>query len=136
MAYPAWPEGGADRLELQLLETWKEERLFHRTLEAGRNGEPFVFFEGPPTANGRPGIHHVFSRTIKDLICRFHAMQGQAVTRIAGWDTHGLPDGRYRIRVTASDQGGNALGEEATASVVSPAFVVDNTAPLVLIRSR
>ena len=91
MAYPAWPEGGADRLELQLLETWKEERLFHRTLEAGRNGEPFVFFEGPPTANGRPGIHHVFSRTIKDLICRFHAMQGQAVTRIAGWDTHGLP---------------------------------------------
>ena len=46
---------------------------------------------GPPTANGRPGIHHVFSRTIKDLVCRFHAMQGKSVTRIAGWDTHGLP---------------------------------------------
>ena len=91
MAYPAWPEGGADRLEQQLLATWKEEGLFRRTLEAGRNGEPYVFFEGPPTANGRPGIHHVFSRTIKDLICRFHAMQGQSVTRIAGWDTHGLP---------------------------------------------
>ena len=52
---------------------------------------PFVFYEGPPTANGRPGIHHVFARTIKDLVCRFHSMQGQAVTRIAGWDTHGLP---------------------------------------------
>ena len=50
-----------------------------------------MFYEGPPTANGRPGIHHVFSRTIKDLVCRFQAMQGKSVTRIAGWDTHGLP---------------------------------------------
>src|SRR5262249_51964641 len=52
---------------------------------------PFVFSGGPPTANGRPGIHHVFARTIKDLICRYHTMLGQSVTRIAGWDTHGLP---------------------------------------------
>ena len=91
MVYPAWPEGSADQLEQKQLETWKAEGLFHRTLEAARGGEPYVFFEGPPTANGRPGIHHVFARTIKDLICRFHAMQGQSVTRIAGWDTHGLP---------------------------------------------
>ncbi len=91
MAYPSWPEGGADHLEQQLLEQWKAEDLFHRTVEAGRGGTPYVFFEGPPTANGRPGIHHVFSRAIKDLVCRFHAMQGQSVTRIAGWDTHGLP---------------------------------------------
>jgi len=91
MAYPAWPDGGADRLEQQQLELWKAEGLFRRTLEAGRGGKPYVFFEGPPTANGRPGIHHVFARTIKDLICRFHAMQGESVTRIAGWDTHGLP---------------------------------------------
>ncbi|MGH7499594.1 MAG: class I tRNA ligase family protein, partial [Gemmatimonadales bacterium] len=91
MTYPAWPEGSADQLEQMQLETWKAEGLFRRTLEAGQGGEPYVFFEGPPTANGRPGIHHVFARTIKDLICRFHAMQGQSVTRIAGWDTHGLP---------------------------------------------
>jgi isoleucyl-tRNA synthetase len=91
MSYPSWPEGGADQLEQQLLERWKAEDLFHRTLEAGKGGKPYVFFEGPPTANGRPGIHHVFARTIKDLICRFHAMQGESVTRIAGWDTHGLP---------------------------------------------
>ncbi len=91
MSYPSWPEGGADHLERGLLEQWKAEDLFHRTLEAGRGGTPYVFYEGPPTANGRPGIHHVFSRTIKDLVCRFHAMQGQSVTRIAGWDTHGLP---------------------------------------------
>ena len=91
MAFPAWPDLSADRLEQAQLELWKTERLFQRTLDAGRDGPPYVFFEGPPTANGRPGIHHVFARTIKDLVCRFHAMQGKAVTRIAGWDTHGLP---------------------------------------------
>jgi isoleucyl-tRNA synthetase len=92
MAYPPLsPTERADTLERQLLATWKHERLFERVQEATRYGPPFVFFEGPPTANGRPGIHHVFSRTIKDLICRYHAMLGQGVTRIAGWDTHGLP---------------------------------------------
>ena len=91
MAYPPLPEGSADELERSLLARWKEEDLFRATLAANREGRPFVFYEGPPTANGRPGIHHVFARTIKDLVCRFHAMQGQSVTRIAGWDTHGLP---------------------------------------------
>ena len=91
MTYPAWPEGSADSLEKSLLETWKRERLFELTQERTRGGESFVFYEGPPTANGRPGIHHVFARTIKDLICRFRALQGRQVTRIAGWDTHGLP---------------------------------------------
>ncbi len=91
MTYRPWPDGGPDRLEQALLADWKAEGLFEQTLAATRTGPPFVFFEGPPTANGKPGIHHVFSRTIKDLICRFQAMQGKAVTRIAGWDTHGLP---------------------------------------------
>ncbi|MFN0181360.1 MAG: isoleucine--tRNA ligase [Gemmatimonadales bacterium] len=90
-SYPAWPEGGADRLETALLETWKGERLFAQVQALRATDPPFVFFEGPPTANGRPGIHHVFSRTIKDLFCRFRSMQGRSVTRIAGWDTHGLP---------------------------------------------
>nr|MBA3659590.1 class I tRNA ligase family protein [Gemmatimonadales bacterium] len=89
--FPSWPDGTLDQLEQRQLALWKEEGLFRRTLEAGRGGEPFVFYEGPPTANGRPGIHHVFARTIKDLVCRFRAMQGREVTRIAGWDTHGLP---------------------------------------------
>jgi isoleucyl-tRNA synthetase len=91
MAFPSWPDLNADQLERHLLEQWKAEGLFRQTLEAGKGGKPFVFYEGPPTANGRPGIHHVFARTIKDLICRYHAMQGEEVTRIAGWDTHGLP---------------------------------------------
>ena len=92
MSYPQLPADlTADALEKQLLATWKHERLFPRVQEGARYGPPFVFFEGPPTANGRPGIHHVFARTIKDLICRFQSMQGKSVTRIAGWDTHGLP---------------------------------------------
>ncbi len=91
MTYQPWPEGGADQMETALLQQWARERLFQQTLDASQGGVPFVFFEGPPTANGKPGIHHVFSRTIKDLICRFRTMQGRQVTRIAGWDTHGLP---------------------------------------------
>ncbi|HEU5218274.1 MAG TPA: isoleucine--tRNA ligase, partial [Gemmatimonadales bacterium] len=89
--FPAWPDQGADAMERELLARWKSEELFQQVQEARKDGQPFVFYEGPPTANGRPGIHHVFSRTIKDLFPRFRAMQGHSVTRIAGWDTHGLP---------------------------------------------
>jgi isoleucyl-tRNA synthetase len=89
--FPPWPEAGADALEREVLAVWKAEQLFAQVQAARRDGEAFVFYEGPPTANGRPGIHHVFSRTIKDLFCRYRVMQGRAVTRIAGWDTHGLP---------------------------------------------
>jgi len=88
---PLPPDRPADDVERELLARWEEEDLFARALEA-RSGAPnFVFFEGPPTANGRPGIHHVFSRTIKDLFCRYRAMKGYRVARKAGWDTHGLP---------------------------------------------
>jgi isoleucyl-tRNA synthetase len=91
MAFLSWPDLAPTELEQRQLALWKSERLFHQTIEARRSGPPYVFFEGPPTANGRPGIHHVFSRAIKDLVCRFHSMRGESVTRIAGWDTHGLP---------------------------------------------
>jgi isoleucyl-tRNA synthetase len=90
MAYEPLEHASADELERDVLAAWEREDLFRRTLEATREGEPFVFYEGPPTANGRPGIHHVFARTIKDLVCRYQAMRGRQVTRIAGWDTHGL----------------------------------------------
>ncbi len=85
------PDLGANELELAMMAQWEEEDLFQQTIERGAGGPPFVFFEGPPTANGRPGIHHVFSRTIKDLFCRHRAMKGYRVSRKAGWDTHGLP---------------------------------------------
>jgi isoleucyl-tRNA synthetase len=80
-----------DELELEMLSRWKEEKLFQQTLAQAEGKPEFVFFEGPPTANGRPGIHHVFSRTVKDLFCRHRAMRGFHVARKAGWDTHGLP---------------------------------------------
>ncbi len=90
MTYPELPDSLLE-VEEETLARWRDEDLFRATLEANADGEPFVFYEGPPTANGRPGLHHIISRTIKDLVCRHRAMQGRQVTRIAGWDTHGLP---------------------------------------------
>jgi isoleucyl-tRNA synthetase len=90
MSYPELPKTLLDVEEVTLAR-WRDEDLFRRTLEANAGAERFVFYEGPPTANGRPGLHHILSRTIKDLVCRHRAMLGRDVTRIAGWDTHGLP---------------------------------------------
>ena len=70
---------------------WSDENVFHRTMSEREGCPSFVFFEGPPSANGRPGIHHVLARTIKDIFCRYKTMQGFQVKRKAGWDTHGLP---------------------------------------------
>jgi isoleucyl-tRNA synthetase len=78
-------------LELAILKFWKENNVFEKSITL-RDGQPgFTFYEGPPTANGRPGIHHVMSRTLKDLVCRYKTMRGFQVHRKAGWDTHGLP---------------------------------------------
>ena len=91
-SYPVPPaDQRAHDLEQSLLAQWRTESLFARLQAARAGATPWVFFEGPPTANGRPGIHHVFARTIKDLFCRHRAMQGYFVPRKAGWDTHGLP---------------------------------------------
>ena len=79
------------QLEEEMLSRWTDEDILARTLEAREGRENWVFFEGPPTANGKPGIHHVFARTIKDLFCRYRVMKGYRVLRKAGWDTHGLP---------------------------------------------
>jgi isoleucyl-tRNA synthetase len=80
-------------LELETLRWWDDHSVFHQSLEERRDtGAPiFMFYEGPPTVNGRPGIHHVLARTVKDMICRYKTQRGYYVPRIAGWDTHGLP---------------------------------------------
>ena len=85
-----------DRLNLtevnhEVLKLWEEEDLFHRSISEREGCPSFVFFEGPPSANGHPGIHHVLARSIKDTFCRFKTMKGFQVHRKAGWDTHGLP---------------------------------------------
>ncbi len=78
-------------LSKEVLEQWEKEKLFERSVSEREGHTPFLFFEGPPSANGMPGIHHVMARTIKDTFCRFKTMQGYQVRRKAGWDTHGLP---------------------------------------------
>ena len=75
----------------EILEFWKREEIFAKSISERSTDKPFVFFEGPPSANGMPGIHHVMARTIKDLFCRYKTLQGFRVERRAGWDTHGLP---------------------------------------------
>jgi isoleucyl-tRNA synthetase len=83
LSYPA--------IEKEILAFWKERGIFAKSI-ATREGRPgFTFYEGPPTANGRPGIHHIMARTLKDLVCRYKTMKGFQVHRKAGWDTHGLP---------------------------------------------
>ncbi|MGB4438008.1 MAG: isoleucine--tRNA ligase [Sedimentibacter sp.] len=77
--------------EQEISKYWKEIDLLKQSVETRKEKEPFIFYEGPPTANGRPGIHHVIARTLKDSVCRFKTMEGYQVKRKAGWDTHGLP---------------------------------------------
>ncbi len=78
-------------IDCEILAFWEKEGVFQKSISARNDAKPFVFYEGPPSANGMPGIHHVMARTIKDLFCRFHTMDGKKVSRKGGWDTHGLP---------------------------------------------
>ena len=77
--------------EKQVREFWKDNDIFKKSMEQRKQGETYTFYDGPPTANGKPHIGHVETRTIKDMIPRFQAMKGKYVPRKAGWDTHGLP---------------------------------------------
>ena len=78
-------------IEQEILAKWAEEQAFEKSVSLRDGATPFVFYEGPPSANGMPGIHHVISRTLKDLVCRYKTMKGFQVKRKGGWDTHGLP---------------------------------------------
>ncbi len=79
------------QLEKDILRYWKEHKIFDKSVEVREGSKRYVFYEGPPTANGSPGIHHVLSRLFKDVVCRYKTMKGYYVLRKAGWDTHGLP---------------------------------------------
>ena len=74
-----------------ILAYWKENNIFEQSVETRRGHQPFVFYEGPPSANGTPGIHHVMARAIKDIFCRYKTLKGFQVNSKGGWDTHGLP---------------------------------------------
>jgi isoleucyl-tRNA synthetase len=77
--------------EQEILKFWADEKIFEKSVANRKSAKPFVFYEGPPSANGMPGIHHVMSRAIKDIFCRYNTLKGFQVKRKAGWDTHGLP---------------------------------------------
>ena len=79
------------QIDKEILEFWEQNEVFQKSFEQRDPANSYVFYEGPPSANGKPGIHHVMARTVKDLFCRFHTMKGQRVERKGGWDTHGLP---------------------------------------------
>lgn len=89
--YPEYSGLNMPAIEQEYLSRWKAEKTFQKSVDERNGATPFVFYEGPPSANGLPGIHHVISRTLKDLVCRYKTMQGYQVKRKAGWDTHGLP---------------------------------------------
>ena len=77
--------------EKEILNFWKENKIFEKSIESRKTGEVFTFFDGPPTANGKPHIGHILTRVVKDIIPRYKTMKGYKVLRKAGWDTHGLP---------------------------------------------
>ncbi len=79
------------RREEAILQFWKEKEIFRKHIEKNASGPVFCFYEGPPTANGRPGIHHVLSRVYKDIYIRYYGLKGYHIPRKAGWDCHGLP---------------------------------------------
>src|SRR5690625_2829499 len=108
--YPEFNQLDLPQLEQELLKTWKQQGTFEESISILKGNTPFVFYEGPPSANGLPGIHHVISRTIKDLICRYKTMKGFEVKRKGGWDTHGLPvelNVEKKLGITKEDVGKN-----------------------------
>jgi isoleucyl-tRNA synthetase len=89
--YPEYKKLDLSQISKDVLKTWQQNKTFEKSVSTRSESKPWVFYEGPPSANGLPGIHHVMARSIKDIFCRFKTLQGYQVKRKAGWDTHGLP---------------------------------------------
>ena len=105
----------------EILTYWQENNIFEKSVTSRENAKPFVFFEGPPSANGLPGVHHVLARAIKDIFPRYKTMKGYQVKRKAGWDTHGLPielGVEKELGITKEDIGQKISVEESTMLLV------------------
>lgn len=89
--YPEYTSLDLPKIAADVLADWEKNKIFERSVSERADAEPFVFYEGPPSANGKPGIHHVMARAMKDIFCRYQTLKGKQVKRKAGWDTHGLP---------------------------------------------
>ena len=103
----------------EILKFWKEEMIFEKSISTRSKAKPFTFYEGPPSANGMPGIHHVMARAIKDIFCRYKTLKGYQVKRKGGWDTHGLPIElavEKKLGITKDDIGKKISVEEYNAA--------------------
>src|SRR5690606_26233994 len=89
--YPTYQGLNLPDVATRVLNNWEQNHIFEKSVDTREGKEPFIFFEGPPSANGLPGIHHAMGRSIKDIFCRYKTLKGYQVKRKAGWDTHGLP---------------------------------------------
>lgn len=113
--YPEFKGLNLPEIEKQILSRWKENNIFQKSVNGRPEEKRFVFYEGPPSANGKPGIHHVMGRAIKDIFCRYKTLQGFRVERKAGWDTHGLPvelNVEKTLGITKADIGTKITVEE------------------------
>ena len=102
-------------IDAEIGQFWDDERIFEQSVEQRDPNHSFVFYEGPPSANGKPGIHHVMARTVKDLFCRYNTLRGYRVERKGGWDTHGLPielQVEKELGITKEDIGKKVTVEE------------------------
>ena len=91
MAFKEYKGLNLSQVADEVLAEWEKNRSFEKSISLRKNASKFIFYEGPPSANGMPGIHHVMARSIKDIFCRYKTLKGFHVDRKAGWDTHGLP---------------------------------------------
>ena len=91
MKYPQHKNLNYAQVAEEVLTFWRENNIFQQSVDQREGAPAFTFYEGPPSANGSPGIHHVMARTIKDIFCRYQTLKGYQVKRKGGWDTHGLP---------------------------------------------
>src|SRR5690554_6358710 len=117
--FPEYNQLNLSEVNKEMLKVWDEKDVFNKSLESREGNPPFVFYEGPPSANGMPGIHHVIARSIKDIFCRYKTMKGFLVNRKAGWDTHGLPvelGVEKKLGITKEDIGNKISVEEYNAA--------------------
>ena len=108
MAFKEYKGLDLSKVADEVLGDWEKNKSFEKSINIRRDAPKFIFYEGPPSANGMPGIHHVMARSIKDIFCRFKTLKGFQVERKAGWDTHGLPielSVEKDLRITKEDIG-------------------------------
>ncbi len=113
--YPTYKTLNLPEIDKEILKFWEEHKVFQQSIDQREGAPGFVFYEGPPSANGKPGIHHVIARTIKDLFCRYQTLNGKRVERKGGWDTHGLPielNVEKELGITKEDIGKSISVEE------------------------